>query len=553
MRMFRWFFILSLIMAVPAHDQRDLEFARQYGLPVRVVIQPPDAELDEATMTQAYVEPGIMVNSAQFNGMDSEQAKEAIADYMEQLGIGQRSVQYRLRDWLISRQRYWGTPIPIVYCDDCGVVPVPEDQLPVLLPHEVTITGKGGSPLSQVPEFVNTSCPRCGKPAKRETDTMSTFVDSSWYFLRFCDPHNHTAIFDPEKVNYWMPVDQYVGGIEHAVGHLMYSRFITKVLYDLGMVNFREPFTRLFTQGMIYHEAYWCPTCKVYRRPKEVDRTETDGKVVALCKACGTPTQITLDKMSKSKLNVVTPEEICERYGADTGRLFILFLGPADQDAEWTPVGVEGCYRFLTRLWRTVLTIHQQGWFIPDWRTKLPELIPTLSDAERALRRKVHRTVKTVTDDIQNFRFNTAVAAMMELLNELQDFVEQTKREAANNGTVKESAQLVLSEAADLFLRILHPFAPHITDELWERLGEEGSLLVQSWAEVDEVALVEETITIVVQVNGRVRGRVVVPVDASEEEIKERALSEPNVRTYIEGKPIRRLIIVPGKIVNIVV
>ncbi len=539
------------IMAVPAHDQRDLEFARQYGLPVRVVIQPPDGELDEATMTQAYVEPGIMVNSGPFSGMNSEEAKEAIADYMEQHGIGKRSVQYRLRDWLISRQRYWGTPIPIVYCDKCGIVPVPEDQLPVLLPRDVKITGKGGSPLSQVPEFVNTACPKCGKPARRETDTMSTFVDSSWYFLRFCDPHNDRAIFDPEKVNYWMPVDQYVGGIEHAVGHLMYSRFITKVLYDMGLVNFREPFTRLFTQGMIYHEAYWCPQCQVYRRPKEVERTETDGKVVAICKVCGTPTYITLDKMSKSKLNVVTPEEICERYGADTGRLFILFLGPADQDAEWTPVGVEGCYRFLARLWRTVLTIQQQGWFVPNWREKLPLVKENLSDTERTVRRKVHRTVKTVTEDIENFRFNTAIAAMMELLNDLQDFVEQLRKE--ENGTPQETTPLVLSEAVDLFLRILHPFAPHITDELWERLGYKGSLITHEWAEVDESALVEEAVVMVVQVNGRVRGRITVPVDANEETIKELALSEPNVRTHIEGKPIRRIIIVPGKIVNIVV
>lgn len=545
------------IMAVPAHDQRDLEFARQYGLPVRIVIKPPDTDLDEATMTQAYVEPGIMVNSDRFSGMDSEAAKDAIADYMEQRGIGKRSVQYRLRDWLISRQRYWGTPIPIVYCDACGVVPVPEDQLPVLLPRNVQITGKGGSPLSQVPEFVNTTCPQCGRAAKRETDTMSTFVDSAWYFLRFCDPRNDKAIFDTEKVNYWMPVDQYVGGIEHAVGHLMYSRFITKVLSDLGMVNFHEPFTRLFTQGMIYHEAYWCPKCQAYRRPKEVERTETDGKVVAICKVCGGETQITLDKMSKSKLNVVTPEEICERYGADTGRLFILFTGPADQDAEWKSTGVEGCYRFLARLWRTVLNAINRNLIVRDWRDRLPQILgvnggsPSLNDAERNLRRKLHQTIKTVTDDIDGFRFNTAVAAMMELLNELQPFVEQTGHGAGDGR--REESRIVISEAIDLFLRLLHPFAPHITDELWERLGGDSSLFTQTWAKVDEEALVEETMTIVVQVNGRVRGRIVVPVGADEESIKQRALEEPNVRTHLEGKQIKRFILVPGKIVNIVV
>ncbi len=380
---------------------------------------------------------------------------------------------------------------------------------------------------------------------------MSTFVDSAWYFLRFCDPQNNDAIFDPETVNYWMPVDQYVGGIEHAVGHLMYSRFIAKVLNDLGMVKFREPFTRLFTQGMIYHEAYWCPKCQTYRRPKEVERSERDGKVAALCKVCGSETVITLDKMSKSKLNIVTPEEICERYGADTGRLFILFTGPADQDAEWKSAGVEGCYRFLARLWRTVLTAAQQGLFVCDWQEKLPTLKADLTDDERQLRRKVHQTVKAVTEDIEGFRFNTAVAAMMELLNELQPFVEQVGRGTRDGG--RETEQIVLSEAIDLFLRILHPFAPHITDELWERLGKDGSLFTQSWAEVDEEAAAEETVTIVVQVNGRVRGRIVVPVDAGETLIKELALQEPNVQAHLEGKQVKRIIVVPGKIVNIVV
>jgi leucyl-tRNA synthetase len=302
---------------------------------------------------------------------------------------------------------------------------------------------------------------------------------------------------------------------------------------------------------MIYHEAYWCPKCQVYRRPKEVDRSETDGKVVAICKVCGSETVITKDKMSKSKLNVVTPEEICERYGADTGRLFILFLGPADQDAEWTPVGVEGCYRFLARLWRTVLSVVHQGLFVPDWRERLPQVKANLTDEERQLRRKVHQTVKAVTEDIEGFRFNTAVAAMMELLNELQPFVERMGRGTRDEG--REAERIVVSEAIDLFLRILHPFAPHITDELWERLGNEGSLFTQSWAEVDEEALVQETITIVVQVNGRVRGRIVVPIDADEATIKELALQEPNVRAHLEGKEIKRIIIVPRKIVNIVV
>ncbi len=532
------------IMAVPAHDQRDLEFARQYNLPVRVVIIPPGGSLDPESMTQAYVEPGIMVNAGPFTGMDSPSAAEAIADLMEQKAIGRRKVQYRLRDWLISRQRYWGTPIPVIYCDRCGIVPVPDDQLPVLLPAHIRITGKGGAPLSQVPEFVNTTCYSCGGTAKRETDTMSTFVDSSWYFLRFCDPQNAEDIFDPEKVNYWMPVDQYVGGIEHAVGHLMYSRFITKFLYDLGLIGFQEPFVRLFTQGMIYHESYWCPRCRVYRRPRDVVRKTEDGKTVVTCPVCQSPVAITLDKMSKSKLNVVTPEEICAGYGADTGRLFILFIGPPEQDAEWTSSGVEGPFRFLTRLWRLVLSNKDR--FVSDWRERLPSLKILLSGPERDLRRRLHQTVKAVTEDINDFHFNTAVASLMEFLNSFQDFIEESDRK-------EERSRVVYSEAVDTLIRLLHPFAPHIADELFSWHGGQGSLICQPWPEADMDALEAEMQTIVVQVNGKVRARITVPVGYDEEKLKERALQEPNVRAHLGGKTVVRTIIVPNKLINFVV
>lgn len=532
------------IMAVPAHDQRDFEFARKYGLDVRVVIKPPDCELRGEDMERAYVEPGIMINSGQFNGMPSEQAKEAIAEYMEQIGVGKRSVQYRLRDWLISRQRYWGTPFPIVHCDSCGIVPVPEEQLPVLLPPEAQITGKGGSPLSQLPDFLNTTCPNCGCRAKRETDTMATFVDSSWYFLRFCDPHNSDAPFSAEAVDYWMPVDQYVGGIEHAVLHLLYARFFTKVLYDMGLVKTKEPFLRLFTQGMIYHESYYCRHCRSYRRPEEVTRERR----VVRCNICRNEVEIGMDKMSKSKLNIVTPDYVCEQYGADTARLFILFIGPPEQDAEWNPRGIEGVYRFLNRLWRFV-NEHIDD-YVPEWRTRLEELKPRLENVQRVLRRKLHQTIIKVTNDIESFRFNTAIASLMELLNEMQSFASSMRPKDAPDGFCD---RVVLSEAMELIQIMLHPFAPHITDELWERLGNSGSIYQHHWCEADEEAAKVEEQVIVVQVNGKMRDRLIVPVGISEEELRSLALNCRGVKAHIAGKQIKRIIVVPNRLVNIVV
>ncbi len=491
------------IMAVPAHDQRDFEFARKHGLPIKVVIQPEGQKLNPETMTEAWEGDGIQVDSGPFTGLPNTEAKEKIADLLEEQGIGRRTVSYRLRDWLVSRQRYWGTPIPIVYCEKCGIVPVPEDQLPVLLPEVPDYTPGGRSPLENATEWVNTTCPQCGGPARREVDTLATFVDSSWYFLRFPNPHYDEGPFDPEAVDYWLPVDKYVGGIEHATLHLLYARFITKVLYDLGYVKFREPFTELFTQGMIYK----------------------DGA-----------------KMSKSLGNIVTPEEINDRYGADTGRVFILFIGPPDQDAEWSDRGVEGVHRFLQRVWRAV-----NGWrdlYMADWREKMPPM-EELGEKQKALRRKTHQTIKKVTDDIEGMRLNTAVSAMMELVNELLPFAEAADEAA-------EADRAVYSEAAENLVLILSPFAPHICDELWSRLGHEGTCWEQAWPEHDEEIATEETITIVVQVNGKVRDRLQVPRDMDMDAVAEMALQSENVKRHIEGKQVRKVIKVPGKLINIV-
>ena len=518
------------VMAVPAHDQRDLEFAREYGIPVRVVIQPTGEEgahrrdacatevfpavtgetpvlPNEETMTEAYVAPGVMVNSGEYDGLTSEEFKRVIAERLEAEGVGGRTVNYKLRDWLISRQRYWGCPIPIIACDRCGDVPVPESDLPVLLPDQADFTPTGESPLARVPEFVNTTCPRCGGPAQRETDTMTTFVDSSWYYLRYVSPDAAQVPFRREEVDYWLPVDKYVGGIEHAVRHLLYARFITKVLYDLGYVGFTEPFTELFTQGMIYK----------------------DGA-----------------KMSKSKGNVVRPEEISDRYGTDTGRTFILFVGPPDQDAEWNDRGVEGAHRFLQRVWR--LVTESQALYLPEWREGLVtgETPVPLTDAQRAVRRKTHQTIRAVTEDIAGMRLNTMISAMMELTNELLPFAgEVTEADLAGSA--------VLSEGVVMLLHLLSPTAPHLCDELWERLGGEGSLYQQPWPTWDPALAAAEQITIVVQVNSKVRDRLEVPAGTPLEQIQELARALPGLQKQLEGKQVRKVIAVEGKLVNFVV
>ncbi|MDD5737295.1 MAG: leucine--tRNA ligase [Candidatus Omnitrophica bacterium] len=462
------------IMAVPTHDQRDFLFAKEHKLPIRIVIRPKDADISPERMAEAYEGDGVQTNSAQFDGLTNAEGKKKIAEWMEKAGIGKRTVNWRLRDWLISRQRYWGTPIPVIYCAKCGVVPVPEKDLPVVLPKNVEFTGKGGSPLSQVKEFTETKCPKCGGAARRETDTMATFIDSSWYFLRFCSPRADTAAFEKADVSYWMPVDQYIGGIEHAVLHLLYSRFFTKFLKDIGMLDFEEPFQKLLTQGMVLK----------------------DGEV-----------------MSKSRGNIVDPDEIIAKYGADTMRLFILFAAPPETELEWEERGTEGAFRFLTRVWRIQENLKEK--------------------ADPALVRLTHRTIKKVTDDIGEFKFNTAIAAMMELVNAIYQ-----------SGADKETySSLVL---------MLSPIAPHFCEEIWRSLGNTESVLKAGWPKFNPEMLVDENITIVIQVNGKVRSKVEVPNDISDEKLKELALSDEKVKQWLEGKPVKNIVVVPKRLVSIV-
>ena len=475
------------IMAVPGQDQRDWDFAQRYGLEIIRTVQPPDDWEGEA-----YVGDGPAINSDFLNGLHMAAAKERIIGWLEEQGIGRRQVQYRLRDWLISRQRYWGCPIPMVTCPDCGLVPVPEEDLPVIHPDVEDYAPKGRSPLAAVPEFVNTTCPRCDGPAQRETDTMDTFVDSSWYFLRFCDPRNDQAIFDPKKVGYWMPVDQYIGGVEHAVLHLMYARFIIKVLYDMGLVTVEEPFARLFTQGMIV---------------------------------------LASGKMSKSKGNVVSPDQFFTTHGADALRLYHLFIGPPADEVVWNDRGVEGPARFLDRVWR--LGTDEVG--------SIAERAET--DADREVLRAAHRAVRKVTEDIDRFAFNTAVAALMELSNTLSDYLRSPQ------GGRRETAEEVLR----LLLLMLAPMAPHIAHELWERRGYGSMLADAAWPEWDPELVKEETVTMVVQVNGKVRDRIEVAADLTAEEAERLALASAKVQTWVGEGEVRKVVVRPPSLVNVVV
>ena len=480
------------VMGVPAHDQRDFEFARKYNLPIKVVISPKDATLVPEEMSEAFVDEGILVNSNGFNGMISSEAIKAIGKYMEEKGIGKFKVNYKLRDWLISRQRYWGAPIPMVYCDKCGIVPVPEEDLPVLLPENVKFNFKGTSPLKESEEFINTTCPKCHGPAKRETDTMDTFVCSSWYFLRYTDARNEAMPFERSKVDYWMPVDQYIGGVEHAILHLMYSRFFLKVIRDAGLVSASEPFSNLLTQGMVLK----------------------DGA-----------------KMSKSLGNIVSPEEIVKKYGADTARLFILFAAPPERDLEWSDQGVEGCSRFLQRVFRLV-----------DELSRKLSSAKTEGECDAYIRRITHKTIKKVTEDIgERFNFNTAISAIMEMVNELSDYKD------------RDISKKVLSESLDTLLLLLAPFAPHLAEELRHKLGHTRSVYLEKWPSYDAAAILEDEIEIVVQVNGKVRDKIVIPVNTPEEEVKEAALKQERIAPYIKDKKIVKVISVPGKLVNIVV
>ncbi|MBZ0168644.1 leucyl-tRNA synthetase [Candidatus Methylomirabilis lanthanidiphila] len=522
------------IMAVPSNDQRDFEFAQKYSLPVRLAVKPVDSVLDERNLEQAYEGEGVLVNSGPFTSMDSRQAREAIADFLEREGIGKRTVNYRLRDWGISRQRYWGNPIPIIYCDGCGTVPVPDRDLPVILPQDVQITMKGGSPLQKVAGFIDVSCPRCGGRARRETDTMDTFVDSSWYFLRFTSPNDEDGPVTRARVNYWMPVDQYIGGIEHAVLHLLYARFFTKAIRDLGLIAVDEPFQRLLTQGMVCKETHRCAE-HGFRLPEEVDSSYC-------CRTCGHPVQVgRTEKMSKSKKNVVDPEDLLAQYGADTARLFCLFAAPPERDLEWSAQGVEGSFRFVCRIVRLV----------EDQEALLKEPVVSIPfqqlNAGRALCRKVHQTVKRVTEDIEDdFHFNTAISALMELANELGRFQMPGPAEDA------EERRFIYSYAVETLLLLLSPFAPHLCEELWERLGRGGSIFQATWPAYDPAVITAEEIVVVVQIDGKVRSRLLIPVEVDDTSIREAALADERIKGWLEGRSIRKVVIVPKKLVNIV-
>lgn len=485
----------GVVMAVPAHDQRDFDFARKYNLPIDVVISPDGSDISGDSLEAAFEAEGTMINSGEFSGMNNREALPKMIDYMAQNGIGETKVNFRLRDWLISRQRYWGAPIPIIYCEDCGAVPVKESDLPVILPEDVEFTGLGKSPLTTSESFKNAPCPKCGKMGTREMDTMDTFVCSSWYFLRYCDPKNSELPFAKDKADYWMNVDQYIGGVEHAILHLLYARFFTKALHDLGYVSCDEPFENLLTQGMVLKD--------------------------------GT-------KMSKSLGNVVSPEEIIDKYGADTARLFILFAAPPERDLEWSDTAVEGSYRFLNRVFK----------FVTDNKDKI-DLNATydvskLTSEDKALRYTLNYSIKKATDDISiRFNFNTAISCVMELVNALY----------AYNGT----NDALISEAAKDLIIMLAPFVPHITEELWEIAGGKGSVHDQSWVSYDESALVKDETEIVVQINGKVKDKMMISTGLTDDEIKEAALANSKITELTEGKQIVKVIVVKGKLVNIVV
>lgn len=540
------------VMAVPAHDQRDFEFARKYDLPVKVVIQPPEGGLRAEEMVQAYEGPGVMDDSGPFDGTAVPEDMPRVIGYLEQNEMGRGEVSYRLRDWLVSRQRYWGAPIPIVHCPQCGIVPVPEDQLPVVLPDEVDFTPRGQSPLAFVEEFVRAPCPDCGAEARRETDTIAQWLCSCWYFLRYISPQDAARPFDRELVNKWLPVDLYIGGVEHAVLHLLYSRFVVKVLHDAGHIGFREPFTALFTQGMICKESFLCTRCSKIvsddpnvREPCACDvgvdlhaRLEQGIEVVGR-----------LDKMSKSKGNVVTFDEVLERYGADTLRLYTLAIGPPQKDAEWQDSGIVGYHRFLTRLWDLIVAREEDFKRVPTRPVEQDELSGDWS----RIYRLVHATIKKVTDDIERrWHFNTAIASVISLLNELQGLDLRENYD----GTETEQEQIefnVFRFAVERTVQLLTPFVPHVCEELWQRLGKPPSIFQQGWPEYDEEFAKAEQVELPVQVNGKVRGRLVVPRDQDEDTVREMALALENVQKHAEGKEIAQVVVVPNRIVNIVV
>ncbi len=517
------------VMGVPAHDQRDFEFAKKFGMEIKVVIQDAAGTVDAATMTEAYAEPGAMVNSGPFDGTPNLEGIAKVAAFAQEQGFGEKTITYRLRDWLISRQRAWGAPIPIVYCDKCGTQPVPESELPVRIPDDLNFTGEGGSPLRRHEGFMNATCPSCGGPARRETDTMDTFVDSSWYYLRYADANNAEKAWNPEDVDYWMSVDQYVGGIEHAVLHLLYSRFFTKVLRDMGYVKVDEPFSALLTQGMVLKDG---------------------------------------SKMSKSKGNTVSPEEMIEKYGADACRLFIMFAAPPERDLNWSDAGIEGAYRFVNRFYRMVMSAlpayqHARS-LLPVHMGNLAGFMgalteqeiadglrkaePNLTPEDKELRRMIHATVKRITNDLHDrFAFNTAISGLMEMTNAIYAYRDKLDAEDWNLRT------LVLAEAIQKAILIIAPFCPHLADELWSKLGYQESIHLHAWPDFDENVARAESVEIVLQINGKVRDRLEVPAGITAAEMEQVALASDKVKALIDGKQVVKVIPVPGKLVNIVV
>jgi leucyl-tRNA synthetase len=522
------------IMAVPGHDQRDFEFARELGLDIRVVVRPREGQVPlPADLTEAYVvkdESAVAHDSGLITGMPAPKAIETIIEEIERRGIGRKTVRYRLRDWLISRQRYWGTPIPMLYCDACGIVPVPEEELPVRLPIDVPFTGREGNPLAKVDSFVNATCPKCGGAARRETDTMDTFVDSSWYYLRFVTPNDATKIFDTGLVNRWLPVDQYIGGIEHAILHLLYARFVTRALYDMGLVAFEEPFTHLFNQGMITKEGYrdpsenmtWVPLKEVEWRDEKPFKANTSTELIP-----------EVGKMSKSRFNVVPPDELIDRYGADTERVYTLFIAPPEKEAAWSDEGVIGAYRFLSRVWNL-------GEQILSLQASASGDSPA-GHADRMIR-KTHQTIAAVTQRIERFELNTVISALMELSNAIVDY------SSAGAGDVRQ-----VRESYETLLALLHPFAPHVTEELWEMLGHEPFLLTSAWPVADPAKMQEDVVTIVVQINGKLRGQVEVSHPPEEAAVFAALDANARVQPWLAGKQIVKKIYVPGKLVNVVV
>jgi leucyl-tRNA synthetase len=589
------------VMGVPAHDVRDFKFAQENQLPIKRVIVPDDADNADAPLKEAYIDPGIMVNSGNFNGRISTDAKDAIIKFAESEGLGKKRIQYRLRDWLISRQRYWGAPIPIIHCPKCGSLPVPDKDLPVLLPENVAFSGRGPSPLAKIEDWVNVSCPTCGTPAKRETDTMDTFIDSSWYFLRYPDAKNSEVVFDSALTNDWMPVDQYVGGIEHAILHLLYSRFFTKVLRDRGLLNFDEPFQRLLTQGMVQGMTYKNPITGKYIPSSEINPNNPQDPHT------GDPLEVFYEKMSKSKYNGVDPLDVMSKYGADTARMFILFKAPPEKDLEWDDADVEGQFRFLNRVWRLVTdfansdsfhrvkakgvtqgNLKDLGWTkyliqqitkdlpstkhknekiyaVSDVKSAIkakltnPEtqqeskadlekgltwisenLLANFTKAEKELRRAIHIAIKEVTEDLEGeYQFNTAVSEMMKLSNALSD------------ATCKDSP--IYLEGVQTLIRLLAPFAPHISEELWSMIHYNGSVHEQVWPIADTDALVVDEITLVIQFMGKTRGTIQVPVTNDKEVLEKYARESDLAQRYLEGKEIKKVIVVPGKLVNFVI